>query len=65
MTCKYHPSPFRILTWSRRTDDEANRYPPKMIPGFHVTVHTTATNDRDGRLLLGTLGIPFYGKQIN
>ncbi|TIA47950.1 DUF803-domain-containing protein [Aureobasidium pullulans] len=40
-------------------------YPPKMIPGFHVTVHTTATNDRDGRLLLGTLGIPFYGKQIN
>ncbi|KAG9719707.1 ribosomal protein L5, partial [Aureobasidium melanogenum] len=40
-------------------------YPPKMIPGFHVTVHTTATNDRDGRLLLSALGIPFYGKQIN
>jgi large subunit ribosomal protein L5 len=36
-----------------------------MIPGFHVTVHTTATNDRDGRLLLSALGIPFYGKQVN
>jgi len=36
-----------------------------MIPGFHVTVHTTATNDRDARLLLSTLGVPFYGKQIN
>ncbi|KAF1347011.1 ribosomal protein L5 domain-containing protein [Delphinella strobiligena] len=40
-------------------------YPPKMIPGCHVTVHTSASNDRDARLLLSSLGIPFYGKQIN
>ncbi|KAK6437872.1 54S ribosomal protein L7, mitochondrial [Oleoguttula sp. CCFEE 5521] len=40
-------------------------YPPKMIPGIHVTVHTTATTDYDARLLLGAMGIPFYGKFIN
>lgn len=40
-------------------------YPPKMIPGCHVIVHTTATNDRDARLLLSSIGIPFYGKRIN
>lgn len=36
-----------------------------MIPGCHVTVHTSAANDRDARLLLSSIGIPFYGKQIN
>lgn len=41
------------------------RYPPKMIPGFHVMVHTTATTDRDARMLLSSIGIPFYGKFIN
>ncbi|KAI9677454.1 MAG: hypothetical protein M1817_006408 [Caeruleum heppii] len=40
-------------------------YPPKMIPGCHVTVHTSATNDRDARLLLGAIGIPFYGKFVD
>jgi len=40
-------------------------YPPKMIPGFHVTVKTTATSDRHARLLLKSLGVPFYGKLIN
>ncbi|KAK5165636.1 hypothetical protein LTR04_001146 [Oleoguttula sp. CCFEE 6159] len=40
-------------------------YPPRMIPGCHVTIHTSATNDRDARLLLSSIGIPFYGKQIN
>ncbi|KAL7270682.1 54S ribosomal protein L7, mitochondrial [Rhizina undulata] len=37
-------------------------YPPKMIPGMHVTVHTSATNDKDARILLQSFGIPFYGK---
>ncbi|KAA8910543.1 mitochondrial ribosomal protein-like protein subunit L7 [Sphaerosporella brunnea] len=37
-------------------------YPPKMIPGFHVTLHTSATNDKDGRKLLQAFGIPFYGQ---
>ncbi|KAI9791979.1 MAG: hypothetical protein M1816_003248 [Peltula sp. TS41687] len=40
-------------------------YPPEMIPGMHVTIHTTATNDRDARLLLGAIGIPFYGKLVD
>ncbi|KAI5364855.1 Putative ribosomal protein L5 [Septoria linicola] len=40
-------------------------YPPKMIPGLHVVVHTSATNDRDARMLLSSVGIPFYGKLIN
>lgn len=37
-------------------------YPPKMIPGCHITVQTDATNNRDARLLLQSIGIPFYGK---
>ncbi|KAI1003758.1 hypothetical protein K3495_g4450 [Podosphaera aphanis] len=40
-------------------------YPPKMIPGFHVLVKTTATSDRHARLLLSALGVPFYGKLSN
>lgn len=40
-------------------------YPPKMIPGCHITIKTTASDDRDARLLLTALGVPFYGKQIN
>ena len=41
------------------------RYPPKMIPAVDVIVHTTATNDRDARMLLSGLGIPFHGKHVN
>jgi len=42
---------------------EANysMYPSKLIPGCHVFVETTATSDRQARLLLQALGIPFYG----
>ncbi|KAK3107995.1 54S ribosomal protein L7, mitochondrial [Teratosphaeriaceae sp. CCFEE 6253] len=40
-------------------------YPPKMIPGCHIMIHTTATTDQDARLLLTQVGIPFYGKLIN
>lgn len=40
-------------------------YPPRMIPGFHVTVKTTATSDRHARLLLSALGVPFYGKLVD
>jgi len=42
-----------------------DRYPPKMIPGCHVVIHTTAKDDRDARLLLTQVGIPFYGRLIN
>ncbi|PGG99794.1 hypothetical protein AJ79_08416 [Helicocarpus griseus UAMH5409] len=40
-------------------------YPPAMIPGCHITVHTTARTDKDARLLLNAMGIPFYGKYVN
>ncbi|KAJ5104515.1 hypothetical protein NUU61_001862 [Penicillium alfredii] len=40
-------------------------YPPKMIPGCHITLHTTAKADKDAQLLLSALGLPFYGKMIN
>ena len=41
------------------------RYPPKMIPGCHIVVHTSASTDYDARLLLRSVGIPFYGKLID
>ncbi|KJZ74191.1 hypothetical protein HIM_06422 [Hirsutella minnesotensis 3608] len=37
-------------------------YPPKLMPGCHIFIHTTATSDRQARLLLQALGFPFYGK---
>lgn len=40
-------------------------YPPKLIPGMHVTLHTTARADKDARLLLQAFGIPFYGKVVD
>ncbi|KAL5342952.1 ribosomal protein L5 domain-containing protein [Aspergillus crustosus] len=40
-------------------------YPPKMIPGCHITLHTTAKTDKDARLLLSAMGIPFYGKIVD
>lgn len=40
-------------------------YPPKLIPGLHVTIHTTAAADKDARLLLEAFGVPFYGKIVD
>jgi len=40
-------------------------YPPKLIPGFHITVKTSATSDRHARLLLSAMGVPFYGKLVD
>jgi large subunit ribosomal protein L5 len=40
-------------------------YPPKMIPGIHVHIHTTAPVDKDARLLLQQIGIPFYGRIVD
>ncbi|KAF7513480.1 hypothetical protein GJ744_008774 [Endocarpon pusillum] len=40
-------------------------YPQKMIPGCNITIHTTANTDKDARLLLQTVGIPFCGKVVN
>ena len=43
----------------------SDRYPPRMIPGIDIVCCTTATNDKDARLLLSSMGVPFYGKHIN
>lgn len=40
-------------------------YPPKKVPGMHVTIHTTARADKDARLLLEAFGVPFYGKIVD
>ncbi|KAK2742304.1 hypothetical protein FQN57_005392 [Myotisia sp. PD_48] len=40
-------------------------YPPKMIPGCHITIKTSARTDKDARLLLNAMGIPFYGKYVD
>lgn len=45
--------------------DNIQMYPPKMIPGFHVLCKTSATSDRQARLLLKALGVPFYGKYVD
>ncbi len=37
-------------------------YPAKLVPGFRVFVQTTARTDRHARLLLESLGVPFYGE---
>ena len=37
-------------------------YPPEMIPGLHITIQTTALTDKEGRLLLMAMGIPFHGE---
>jgi ribosomal protein L5 len=44
---------------------DKHRYPPHMIPGCHITVHTTAKTDKEARLLLTAVGIPFFGKLVN
>lgn len=33
-----------------------------MIPGCHITIQTDATSNKDARLLLQAIGIPFHGK---
>lgn len=40
-------------------------YPSKMIPGISILICTTATNDKEARLLLSSLGVPFFGKHVN
>lgn len=35
-------------------------YPPKLVPGCHINIKTSATSDRHGRLLMEAMGMPFY-----
>ncbi|EGE03959.1 54S ribosomal protein L7 [Trichophyton equinum CBS 127.97] len=39
-------------------------YPPRMIPGCHITIKTTARTDKDARILLNAMGVPFDGKLL-
>jgi large subunit ribosomal protein L5 len=32
---------------------------------MHITIHTSASTDKDARLLLQQVGIPFYGKIVD
>jgi large subunit ribosomal protein L5 len=59
------------ITFGLRPEDVAlfpeievnyDMYPQEMIPGCHITIHTSAVTDREARLLLSAIGIPFYGK---
>jgi len=36
-----------------------------MLPGIDIMVCTSATNDKDARLLLSAMGVPFHGKHVN
>jgi large subunit ribosomal protein L5 len=40
-------------------------YPAKMVPGCRVFIKTSATSDRQARLLLQSFGVPFYGEVRN
>ena len=42
-----------------------DNYPPRTIPGCHITIHTTANTDKDARLLLQSLGVPFWGRIVD
>jgi large subunit ribosomal protein L5 len=37
-------------------------FPEKMLPGIHVSIHTSAKLDKEARLLLTAMGVPFTGK---
>lgn len=50
---------------SPRANGVDHSYPPKMIPGCHVFIHTSARTDYDARLLLRSIGLPFYGKVVD
>lgn len=62
------------LSWGLTTSDMAlfpeiesnyGMYPPKMIPGCRIFVETTARSDRHARLLMSSMGVPFYGELRN
>jgi len=36
-----------------------------MIPGCHITIQTSAKTDKEARLLLMSMGLPFYGELVD
>ncbi|CCE34810.1 related to ribosomal protein L5 precursor,mitochondrial [Claviceps purpurea 20.1] len=51
------------VTYFPEIEFNFDMYPPRLIPGCDIFLHTTGTSDRQGRLLLQALGFPFYGKK--
>ncbi len=52
------------LHWGFEADFH-DSYPHRMLPGVDIMVCTSATNDKDARLLLSSMGVPFQGKHVN
>ncbi|WQF79762.1 Putative large ribosomal subunit protein uL5 [Colletotrichum destructivum] len=50
------------LAWFPELQINYDMYPAKLLPGCHIFIQTTATSNRQARLLLQSLGLPFYGK---
>ncbi|KAK2021789.1 ribosomal L5P family protein [Colletotrichum zoysiae] len=50
------------LAWFPELQVNWDMYPARLIPGCHIFIQTTATSNRQARLLLQALGLPFYGK---
>lgn len=36
-----------------------------MIPGCNITIQTSAKTDKEARLLLMSMGVPFYGEFVD
>ena len=63
MICEYHLCFFFLfIVVVPGTLTFIYRYPVKMLPGCHITLHTSARTDKDARLFLSALGIPFQGR---
>ncbi|KLU90028.1 54S ribosomal protein L7 [Magnaporthiopsis poae ATCC 64411] len=43
-------------------DSNISMYPPKLTPGCRIAIKTTAKSNRHARLLMQSLGMPFYGE---
>ncbi|KAI8297086.1 54S ribosomal protein L7 [Colletotrichum sp. SAR11_240] len=50
------------LAWFPELQINYDMYPARLIPGCHIHIQTTATSNRQARLLLQALGLPFHGK---
>ncbi|KAL0943944.1 mitochondrial 54S ribosomal protein uL5m [Colletotrichum truncatum] len=50
------------LAWFPELQINYDMYPARLLPGCHIYIQTTATSNRQARLLLQALGLPFYGK---
>lgn len=64
----FSPSPLLGVGFFKRGGlrlTHLSSYPPKMLPGVDIMVCTSATNDKDARLLLSSMGVPFQGKHVN